>query len=51
MCREETVDDGVGGRIKGRQALYKGSDCGVGSRGRNVSIYLQEIKYYIGTPA
>lgn len=51
MRREETVDDGVGGRVEGRQALDEGGDCGVGSRGRNVSIHLQEIEHYVGAPA
>lgn len=51
MCREETVDDGVGGRVKRCQTLYEGRDCCVGSCGRNVSIHLEEIKYYVGTPA
>lgn len=51
MCREETVDDGIGGGVKGCQTLYECCDCGVGSRGRNVSKHLQEIEHYVGTPA
>ena len=40
-CGEETVDDGVGGRVEGRQALDEGGHGDVGLGARHVAVHLE----------
>ncbi|PSN42897.1 hypothetical protein C0J52_23446, partial [Blattella germanica] len=50
-CGEETVDDGVGGGVEGRQALDEGGHRDVGLGPRHVSVHLQEIEHDVRAPA
>lgn len=51
MRGEETIDDGIGGRVERCQTLNKRRNCDVGLSPRDVPVNLQQIEYDVRTPA
>lgn len=51
MGGEEAVDDGVGGRVEGRQGLNEGGHGDVRGRLRDVAVHLKQVKDDVGRPA